>query len=304
MAGPITSGALQKLMRPGLYDTFGLWYEQYPDEWSELYEHGISKLGYEEATMITSMGLAQVIPQGGAIAYDDVKQAYTARATHVVYGLGFIVTKVEVSDNLYLTNADIRTAGLAYSVKQTKNYNAANIFNYGFDTTFHPGADGVSFFHVGHPTETGLQANTLTVTSDLSEASLEELLLMIADCRDNRGKKMALREELLLIPYTMEYEATRILKNPQRPGTAERDINAMYSLGKFPKGIHINHFLTDPGAWFIKTTCPNGTKYFERWPLEFDEDNDFQTSNLMFKVEERYSFAVFDWRGYFGVPSA
>lgn len=304
MAGPITSGALGKLMRPGLNDIFGLKYEQYPDEWSELYEHNVSHLGYEEETMVTSMNLAQVIPEGGSVAYDDVKQAYTSRYKHVEYGLGFIVTKIEVQDNLYMSAADMRTSGLAYSMKQTKNYNGVNIFNYAFDVSGHPGADGVAFCSVSHPTESGLQANTLSVTSDLSESSLEEMLLMVYDTRDNRGKKMALREELLLIPYPLEFEATRILKNPQRPGTAERDINAMNMLGKFPKGIYINHFLTDPGAWFIKTTCPNGAKYFERWPLEFDEDNDFPTSNMLFKATERYSFGVSDFRSYYGMPSA
>jgi hypothetical protein len=78
----------------------------------------------------------------------------------------------------------------------------------------------------------------------------------------------------------------------------------MNAMGKFPKGIIINHFFTDSDAWFITTSCPNGLKYFEREALTFDDDNDFDTNNLKFKAIERYSFGWSDWRGLFGSPGA
>jgi len=300
--GVITRGLTPKLMRPGLNMIFGEAYAQLPDQWSRLYEHNISHLNYEEDQQIITMGLAQVKNEGASIAYDDVKQGYPARYTHVVYGLGFIITEEQVEDNLYMQVAEIKTKGLAYSMAVTKNYNGANVFNYAQDGA-HLGGDGVPLISASHPTESGLQSNTLGVASELSENALEDILIQIQDTRDARNKKMALREKALIIPLQLQFEAERIIKNPQRPNTADRDINAMYSQGRFPEGIIINNFFTDPNMWFVSTTCPNSLRYFERAPMVFSDDNDFDTDNMKFKCKERYSFGWSDWRGLFGSGS-
>jgi hypothetical protein len=304
MAGIINAGSFPKLLRPGLHEVFGMSYEQYADEWTDLFSYNVSHLNYEEETMLTRMGLASVISDGGSIIYDDFKQNYTSRYTHIQVGMGFIVTRIEVDDNLYKSVADFRSEGLAWAMKQTKNYNGANVFNFAFDAAGHPIGDGAALLSATHTTESGNQSNILTVAADLSEASLEELLIQVYDARDNRNTKLMLKEKALVIPSDLQFEATRILKNPQRPGTAERDINAMNIMGKFPGGIIINHFFTDADAWFVTTNCPHGLKYFERRALDFDQDNDFATSNMHFKSTERYSFGVSDWRSLYGSPGA
>jgi len=304
MAGEINSGSLARFMRPGLHDDFGLKYVQYPDEWRPLFEMNVSHMGYEEEQMVTTMGLPKVKTQGGSLEADDIKQSYGVRYTHVEYGLSFIVTEIEIEDNLYLKVADFRTAGLAFSMKQGKNHILANIFNFAFTAGAHAGGDGVAMLSATHPTEYGNQSNILPVAQDLSESSLEECLNQVEDCRDNRGKKIGLLENMLLIPHTLQFDASRILRNPQRPGTADRDINAMYVMDRFPAGVVKNHFLTNPKAWFVKTNCPNSTKYFERRPLTFSVDNDMSTKNLIVGCAERYSAGCSDWRGWFGSPGA
>lgn len=301
--GIITRGVTPKLMRPGLNMIFGDAYAQLPDQWSNLFEHSTSRLNYEEDQLLVTMGLAQVKAEGSSITFDDVKQGYTSRYQHTVYGLGFIITEEQVEDNLYLKVAEIKTKGLAYSMAVTKNYNGANIFNFAYDAT-RPGGDGVSLVNTSHPTQSGLQSNTLPVSSDLSENSLEDIIIQIQNTRDDRNKNMALREQALLIPIQLQFEAERILKNPQRPDTADRDINAMYSRGSFPRGIYINNFLSSSTSWFVCTNCPNSTRYFERAPMLFSDDNDFDTDNMKFKVKERYSFGWSDWRGVFGSGNA
>jgi len=300
--GIITRGLTPKLMRPGLNMIFGDAYAQLPDQWSRLYEHSVSHLNYEEDQQIVTMGLAQVKSEGSSIIYDDIKQGYPARYQHTVYGLGFIITEEQVEDNLYLTVAEIKTRGLAYSMAVTKNYNGANIFNFAVSGSY-VGGDGVPLLSTLHPSESGNMSNTFVVSADLSESALEDMLIMIQDTRDSRNKKMALSETALLVPLQLQFEAERILRNPQRPDTAERDINAMYSQGRFPEGIYINNFLTDPNMWFVLTTCPNSLRYFERSPIIFSDDNDFDTDNMKFKVKERYSFGWSDWRGVFGSGS-
>ena len=72
----------------------------------------------------------------------------------------------------------------------------------------------------------------------------------------------------------------------------------------FPKGIKMNHYLSDADNWFIRTNCPRGMMRFDRDILPFEQDNDFDTSNAKAKKYERYSFGWTDPRGLFGSAPA
>jgi len=75
-------------------------------------------------------------------------------------------------------------------------------------------------------------------------------------------------------------------------------------MGKFPGGVHINNYLTDTDAWFIRTNAPDGMKYFERRGDSFATDNDFDTDNAKYKAQARYSYGWTDPRGIFGSPGS
>ena len=99
------------------------------------------------------------------------------------------------------------------------------------------------------------------------------------------------------------FEAKRITAPDGRPGTDTNDVNAMKLMGLVPEVI-VNHYLTDPDAWFLRTDVPHGMKHFERRADSFDMDNDFDTENAKFKATARYSFGWTDPRGLFGSPGA
>jgi hypothetical protein len=77
-----------------------------------------------------------------------------------------------------------------------------------------------------------------------------------------------------------------------RVSTADNDINAIKNNGSIPEGYTINHFLTDPDAYFLTTDVPNGMKHFVRTPLSTSMDGDFDTGNVRYKARERYSALV------------
>ena len=147
-------------------------------------------------------------------------------------------------------------------------------------------------------------ANTLGTASDLSETSLEQSLIDIAAFTDERGLKISLQGVKLIIPKELQFTAERILKSPQRVGTADNDINAMANMGMIPQGYRVNHYLTDTDAFFIMTDAPNGLKQFVRSPVKTAIEGDFDTGNVRFKARERYSFGFSDPRGIFGSPGA
>ena len=62
--------------------------------------------------------------------------------------------------------------------------------------------------------------------------------------------------------------------------------------------------LTDADAFFVTTDVPDGLKMFQRSALKKGMEGDFETGNVRYKVRERYSFGVTDWRGVFGSEGA
>ena len=142
------------------------------------------------------------------------------------------------------------------------------------------------------------------VSFDLSETSLETLLIQIAQAEDDRGIPIALTGQKLIVPPNLVFIAERVLNSNLRVGTADNDANAIKNMGMIPEGAVVNHFLTDTDAFFIKTDAPNGLKYFNRAAIKTAMEGDFDTGNMRFKARERYSFGFSDWRCLFGTPGA
>lgn len=304
MAGIINTGSFAKALWPGVNAWYGKAYDEYPVEWDKLFETFKSRKNYEQDVGISSFGLAKVKSEGAPIEYDSENQAFTTTYTHVVYALGFIITREIMDDDLYDVVGQRKAQGLAFSMRQTKEIIGANVYNLGF-TGGPTYGDGVSMINSAHPNFAGgTQSNTLATAADLSEAALEQACIDISLWTNDRGLRIAVTPELLIIPPQLDFEAARILKSQGRVGTDNNDINAINNMNKFRKGYTVNHYLTDPDAWFIRTNVPNSVKHFERIADEFNMDNDFDTENAKFKAYSRYSFGVTDWRGIYGSPGA
>ena len=182
----------------------------------------------------------------------------------------------------------------------TKQTKAAAILNNGFDTDY-TGGDGVPLFSASHPLVSGgTNSNIPSTPADLSETSLEAAVIQIAAWTDERGLLIAAKPRKLVVAPSNMFVATRILETELRVGTADNDINALKSNGSIPEGYTVNHFLTDPDAWFLTTDVPNGLKHFVRTPMATSMDGDFDTGNVRYKARERYSFGWSDPLGVFG----
>lgn len=296
--GVITRGSNPKLLWPGLNAVWGLAYNEYPEEWRQCYELATSTQTYEEDVAMTGFGLAPMKGEGEGLQYDETKQSFVSRYTHLAYSLGYIITREEMADNLYGKVGTQRTQNLASSMRRTKEIVGANVFNRAFSSSY-KGGDGVSLINTAHPIEGGTFSNRLAFDADLSEASLEQMVIDIGEAVDNRGIIIHLRPKKLLIPNALRYDAKRILGNPQRPATADRDINALYQYGDIPT-FAINHWLTDSDAWFVLTDCNYGLRHFERQTPKFESDNDFDTKNGKFSGYYRDSFGWTNPRGCWG----
>ena len=188
---------------------------------------------------------------------------------------------------------------LARSMQHTKEIKGANIFNNA--TTTSVGGDGQALMNGSHPLGGGGTAsNILATPADLSETSLETLLVQISQAVDDRSIPIALSGRKLAVPPGLIFIAERIIKSNLRPGTADNDINAMRNMGMIPEGVVVNQRFTNPDQYFILTDCPDGMKHFVRSPIKKAVEGDFESGNLRYKCRERYSFGFTDWRGVYG----
>jgi len=291
---PINRAAISKELLPGLNAVFGMEYGEVNDEHLPLYEIENSDRSFEEEVLFTGFGAAPTKNEGAAVVYDDAGESFTARYTNETIALAFAITEEAMEDNLYDTFAKLRAKGLARAMANTKQVKAAKLYNEGFTT-----AQGDGQPTVGD----GNQSNVGTAAA-ISEASLESAVIAIQKFKDDRGILIGSSAVSLHVPIDLMFTADVLLNTPGIVGSADNDINSVRNLGVFPSGYFTNRRFTDTNAYFFKTDVPNGTKMFNRTPLQTKMEPDFDTGNLRFKARERYSFGVSDWRGWFGNQGA
>jgi hypothetical protein len=294
----INSGSFAKALWPGVNSWYGQAYSEHSVEYTDLFNTSSSRKAFEEDMGTSMFGLAAVKPEGGSVPYDNAQQGFLTRYQHVTYGLGFIITREMVDDDQYDVIGKKRAQGLAFSMRQTKEIVAANVYNRAF-TAGYTGGDGIVLGSTGHVNVAGGTYANITTAATLSEASLEDLSILIMKAENDRGLAISLMGESLIVPPDLVFEADRILNSPLRVGTADNDLNALKNMGKFPGGVKVNHYLTDTNAYYVRTNCPDGMKHFERRADDFTMDNDFDTDNAKYKATGRYSFGWTDPRGLY-----
>lgn len=301
--GIITTGSHPKLLWPGIKSVWGYIYDEFPTEYTDLFETEKSDKAYEEYVQVVSFGLAQVKPQGQGISYDSESQGAVTRATNVTIALGYQVTMEELDDNLYEQVSKRRAAANARAMRLTKEFIGSNVYNRAFNATY-AGGDGVALCSAAHPLVFGgTAANTPSVAQDLSEASIEDAIITIMGFQDDRGLPSMFMPESLHVSRNEFFNAHRILDSVYQSGTGNNDINVLKAQNMLPKGIKMNHYFTGARPWFIRTNIAagQGMIYQERMAPKFEQDNDFDTKNAKAGCIERYTFAWADWRGIFGV---
>ena len=300
----ITTGAFGKALWPGVNAWWGQAYKEWKVEYTDLFETYRSGKNFEEDVGTSMFGLMAVKPEGQALTYDTASQGFLTRYTHTEYALGFIITQIMVEDDQYMVIAQKRARALAFSARQTKEVVGANVYNRAFNSGF-TGGDNIQLLSTAHLNVAGgTWSNRLATDADVSEASFEQACIDISKWQDDRGNQIAVMPYTVIISPDQVFEVERILMSPLQSATANNDINALYSMSKFPGGVKVNHYLTDTDAWFMRTDAREGMKYFTRRDDTFAEDNDFDTKNLKYSASARYVMGWTDPRGLFGSSGA
>src|SRR3990167_8017045 len=176
----ITTGSFAKALWPGVNAWYGKAYNDYKTEYTDIFTTKKSRKAWEEDVGTSSFGLAMLKGEGSPIQNDSEQQGFVTRYTHAEYGLGFIITRNMVEDDLYDVVGERKAKALARSMRQTKETIGANVLNRAFNSSY-TGGDGSSLVASAggggsstHPNIAGgTWTNGVSVATDVSEAAFE-----------------------------------------------------------------------------------------------------------------------------------
>jgi hypothetical protein len=300
MAVPMRSTDFRSIVEPILNEEFDGLYNQRADEWKQVFteRNGIPR-NYHEEPVLYGFGAAPELPDGMPVTYQSGGVLFNARYVYKVYGLAFALTKVLVEDGDHISIGQTYAKHLAQSLIETKETLCANILNRAFNGTY-AGGDGVSLVNSSHPIASGTASNVLTTAANLSQTSLEQMLIQIRNAIDNNGKRIRLTPEKLVLSPSNVFQGEVLLKSVLRAGTGNNDINPINSMGMINGGQANLSRLTSTTAWWVQTDAKVGLQLMMRRKLEKSMEGDFETDSMRYKATERYIPGWTDWRTIYG----
>lgn len=302
MAVPMRSTDFRSIVEPILNEEFDGLYDQRADEWKQVFKErqGIPR-NYHEEPVLYGFGAAPELPDGMPVTYQSGGVLFNARYVYKVYGLAFALTKVLVEDGDHISIGQTYAKHLAQSLIETKETLCANILNRAFNGSY-AGGDGVQLVASNHPIAAGTASNLLTTAANLSQTSLEQMLVQIRNAIDNNGKRIRLTPEKLVLGPSNVFQGEVLLKSVLRAGSGNNDINPIKSMGMLGGGQANLSRLTSTTAWWVQTDAKVGLQLMMRRKLEKSMEGDFETDSMRYKATERYIPGWTDWRTVYGTP--
>lgn len=293
------SAVIQNFLRPGLQGI--LIASQTEDSVAKkIFKKKSSDKNFEIDAEVALLPLGREKPEGTEIAYEQMRQTYLTTYVNRSYGLGFIVTREALDDNLYKKDFPMQGDSLKNSMLQLMEVNAASILNNAFDTNY-PIGDGQALISTTHPLANGTtQSNGVSVAVGLNEAAIQDFVSQIKKMRAASGLFDTVSPQRLIVPTELSYNADRLLESMYRPATGNNDIGVIPSMRLLPGGYIPWRYLTSSTAWFIQTDAPLGLTHYDRVPLEFDTIEDNSLKAIKVTAYQRYSFGVTNFRNIVG----
>lgn len=244
----------------------------------------------------------------GRTQYSEPVKGYEETFTHHEFARGITVERKLIDDNRIQRALDA-AGNLGDSAFRQREKAAANVFinafssatsetldDYGTDAT---GPDGVALCSDAHPTSP--QDSTALVnegTESLSAANLGVVRRKMMEFTDMNGDLLAVTPDELLVPPELEDAALTYTRSMLDPASANNAVNPQ--AGRFR--VMTWHYLTDANAWFMFDSAlrRQHLRWFDRIPLEFAREQDFDTLIGKWRAYMRYSLGWTDWRFVYG----
>ena len=293
--GIVASEGFSFLLDPGLRKVFFDEYNLPESQVDKLY--GMEKSGKAVEFDLGVGGLGDLEEFTGTIPYDDFRQQFRTSYTHKEYVKGVKVERKLVDDDLYnVINNRPRT--LAMVAKRTREKHGASVFNHAFNTSVFTGGDTFALCANAHTFNGTSTTQDNLLTTALSATSVATARLNMRAFLDETDNIVNAMGDTLVVPPELEETAFEIVKTNQQVDSANN--NANFHMGRYK--VIVWDYLNDSDNWFLVDSrfAKTFLKWFDRIPIEFNKDKDFDTYIAKWSAYNRYSFGFSDWRWVIG----
>lgn len=270
-----------------------------------------SSAAYEDEFNFGDIGPMPEKTENDSFEYSELTIGGSKRFVHLTYGLGARYSWELAEDDQYGIIKQVPKA-LVRAGKYTREMVPANVFNLGFTTI--KTSDGVSLFNNQHPLLGGAEAtatgpgvsslisaagtypNRPATDVDLSFTAIQLMLNHHDRLISSTGMPITAKPNKLIIPAELRFIAKELLESEYKPYTSDNEKNVLKDEGL---SFAVYPYLTSPSAWFAQC-ADHGLKFYDRAPLQQDNDDDFDTRSVKHVAFQRFSAGASKWQGMWG----
>ncbi len=296
------------LLEPGLANIFYETYNQVPTMRQELFNVQTTDNPWEKDLSIGTLG---DFPEfKGVVEYDTPYEGYGKLYEFPEFAKGFRIERKLFDDDRYNV-INQRPVSLALRAARRQERDAASLFNNAFNAAF-PGPDGVPLCHAQHPSGAyeatngaeGIQYRSNLGSAALSHAALQAAKNAMRRFQDDRGDLISVVPDTLLVPVALEEVAWELIQSEKKVDTNENNPNIHYGKYKLIVWDELNDETPYGHPWFLIDSkyAKLFLKWYDRVPLEFAMEEDFDTLVAKYRAYMRYGFGWSDWVWVYGSP--
>jgi hypothetical protein len=305
------------LMTRDLYGWFLQAYDQLSPVYPQIFDVQPLVGAYAQETQGIGLGQLSERTEGNEIIASNPLEGYTVLGKARTFSDSFFLTMEFVEDATPQKMASVMSgfaSTWAQGVVNSKETFAAKFFIYGGFTagrhdTFDNSITGVvsdssgdliytgkPFFALtgnNHPAKDGSTYYNSLGALSLTSANLQTAYNLMTNTNnyDERGEKISLRPDVLLIPPALRFTAKTILESELQPSGANNDINVTQNLVSQLEW----QYLTDTNGWFLGTR-QKGLKFYERKAPVIDFYQDETSKKYYATIDARWGGTVDEWR--------
>lgn len=270
-----------------------------------------SKRFGEKIAGLSTFGNFEAVDEGAEAPADTLKETEPKLITHSEFKKLFEVTKT-MKEDLQFDIVATKAAAYVRAYKRSRAEfasaaltSAATTFTYGTKTGLDSTtADGLALFDKAHTglTDVATQSNVFTNAFGNDDAMLNRLANIGMNFKNATGHVMGYTFDTLIVPgnaYRLITLGKKIINSDQQVGSSFNDVNVNKGIWKL---VVDHHWQVADGTepYIIMSSQANkdlmGSMFYDRTPLEIEQDVDVRTQNLISSGRGRFSAGFGDWR--------
>jgi len=281
---------------PVLTEIFYQKYNQMPTQMDALYNVRSSSKAKETDLLVGSFSDPPV--WDGQVEYEDAPADFEVEYVHKKYVKGFQVTQ-DMLEDLQYDQIFQKPQDLGVAFARFREKSAMSIFPNAFTAGATAGYDAVALCSNSHPrSDEDATAVDNLLTAALGHEALENAIVQLMALKDDRGNEINLVPDLLVVGRGLRKTAHELVESPYTPESAENAVNIHEGEMRYL----VTPYITSGTAWFVvdSVMSKRWLKWFDRVPVQFMAEDDFDKDMRKYKARTRFSFGWSNFRWVVG----